>query len=187
MKKLIYLLGFIIAFTLLLSNPLFAQTADMETPAFETICDADRGAAFGLCTAYCEAMDCESAVPQASQIACDRVRNKYENVTGHKPPCLPNVCPCLSGLEKDTDWFTSATTSESCFANTLGPAYIEIRGTTNLDPLFLLYDIQTSGFIDSCSYRTREGFTGQRGVLPEQFDDCVALFADPFAAAACFP
>jgi len=40
-----------------------AQTPDETTPAEETVCDLYEGAAFGLCNAYCEAMDCDGLDP----------------------------------------------------------------------------------------------------------------------------
>jgi len=66
-------------------------TPDGLPPSVETICDGQTGAAFGLCNAYCEAMDCDSANPQASQKACDRVYANFEKHTGGPPPC---TCPC---------------------------------------------------------------------------------------------
>jgi hypothetical protein len=60
---------------------LASQAAD------STICDGTAGAAYGLCTAYCEAMDCESDNPQASEIACERVYSNYSKITGGVPPC----------------------------------------------------------------------------------------------------
>lgn len=68
-----------------------AQTPDGMPPANETICNGESGAAFGLCNAYCEAMDCELDEPQASATACSRVRTKFQNITGHDLPC---ECPC---------------------------------------------------------------------------------------------
>jgi hypothetical protein len=74
-----------------------AQTPDGTPPAEETVCDAETGAAYGLCTAYCEAMDCESDAPSASATACGKVRSKFQNITGHDVPCEgPPVCPCTS-------------------------------------------------------------------------------------------
>ena len=77
-----------------------AQTPDFMTPHMETICDVESGAAFGLCNAYCEAMDCELAndsdpltEPHASATACSKVRAKFENVTGRDLPCEVQ-CPC---------------------------------------------------------------------------------------------
>src|SRR5215213_9166123 len=73
-----------------------AQTPDGETPAEETVCDNETGAAFGLCNAYCEAMDCDSDDPQASDTACSRVRGKFTQITGRDLPCEapPLDCPC---------------------------------------------------------------------------------------------
>ncbi len=86
-----------------------AQTADGQTPAEETVCDELSGAAFGLCNAYCEAMDCEllddgdeSTSPNASEKACLRVKNNFIKITGLAvlpcDACDPNAgqlgCPC---------------------------------------------------------------------------------------------
>jgi len=58
-----------LALLLLCTGAVLAQTPDGQTPAEETVCDHESGAAFGLCNAYCEAMDCDSANPQASATA----------------------------------------------------------------------------------------------------------------------
>ena len=56
------------AFALLLigtvTGTALAKTPDGVPPSLETVCDAETGAAYGLCTAYCEAMDC--AVPHST-------------------------------------------------------------------------------------------------------------------------
>jgi hypothetical protein len=77
-----------------------AQTPDFMTPSVETICDMESGAAFGLCNAYCEAMDCELAndndpltEPKASANACSKVRGKFMQFTGRDLPCEV-TCPC---------------------------------------------------------------------------------------------
>jgi len=72
-------------------------TPDGQPPSVETICDNLTGAAYGLCTAYCEAMDCESPDPHASDIACSRVGDHFQRITGSVPPCVvpPTECPCL--------------------------------------------------------------------------------------------
>ena len=85
-----------------------AQTPDGETPAIELLCDEFNGAAFGLCNAYCEAMDCHladdgdpSTEPQASAQACERVGGRFENLTGQRPPCADAVeCSCF----EPTNW-----------------------------------------------------------------------------------
>jgi hypothetical protein len=70
-----------------------AKTPDGQTPALETVCDMETGAAYGLCNAYCEAMDCETDDPSASATACSKVGNKYRQLTGHDLPCEVS-CPC---------------------------------------------------------------------------------------------
>jgi len=51
----------------------------------ESVCDVLDGAAWDLCNAYCEAMDCDSAEPQASEQACTRVLGKIEGALGETP------------------------------------------------------------------------------------------------------
>jgi hypothetical protein len=90
---------------LLLAAPAAAQTPDGQTPAEETVCDGMMGAAWGLCNAYCEAMDCDlyyvlgdAPVPSASMEACLRVHANFEKVSGLLcPPCLELVRPDLCG------------------------------------------------------------------------------------------
>lgn len=97
-----------LAFGLLLicSGIALAQTPDLLTPSEETICDTETGAAFGLCNAFCEAMDCESANPQASATACAKVKDRFVNITGQTflpceacpPPPPGTTCPCIDSL-----------------------------------------------------------------------------------------
>jgi hypothetical protein len=86
-----------LALLLTSTGAVLAQTPDGQTPAEETVCDHESGAAFGLCNAYCEAMDCDSANPQASATACGKVKAKFTNITGRTSlPCEvpPVICPC---------------------------------------------------------------------------------------------
>lgn len=77
------LLGF-----LALARMSHAQTADGVTPAEETVCDGQVGALWGLCVAYCEAMDCDYESPLADEQACDRVLTNYlKKSEGLMPPC----------------------------------------------------------------------------------------------------
>jgi hypothetical protein len=64
-----------------------AQTPDGLTPAVEDICTkwGFSGNVNGLCNAYCEAMDCDSANPQASDRACNRVFDKIIVALGDTP------------------------------------------------------------------------------------------------------
>ena len=85
-----------------------ASTPDGDPPSVETVCtDAGlSGAAWGLCNAFCEAMDCEcyepgapvGCIPNASENACERVLGNYGRKTSVPMPCLgePATCPCLN-------------------------------------------------------------------------------------------
>lgn len=87
-----------------------AKTGDDATPSAETGCDPfsydDR--AFGLCNAYCEAMDCDSPFRRASDTACLKKAQKFEELTGTAPPC-GSFCPCVS---EDLPVFTEFATGE---------------------------------------------------------------------------
>jgi len=97
----------LVLFSLLLSLGItsHARTPDGKTPSEETVCDGEVGAAYGLCNAYCEAMDCDSYEPKASEKACNKVLANYEKKTGELPPCVDLcadvICPegesCLDG------------------------------------------------------------------------------------------
>ena len=63
-------------------------TPDEQPPAEELVCDpaADlRGAAYGLCVAYCEANDCEI---QPDKHACEVLLANFVRITGESSvPC----------------------------------------------------------------------------------------------------
>jgi hypothetical protein len=84
-------LAFFLALGVLAVTPAsHAQTADGMTPAEETVCDGQPGALWGLCVAYCEAMDCDSESPLADEQACERVLANYMKKSGGElPPCPP--------------------------------------------------------------------------------------------------
>ena len=77
--------------------PAVAKTSDGQTPAEETVCDNETEA-FGLCNAYCEAMDCDSPNHHASDQACASVRRNFERQTGRPIPCAV-PCPCFDVLD----------------------------------------------------------------------------------------
>ncbi len=88
----------------LMGGQAVAKTPDGETPAEEDVCDAEEGVAYGLCNAYCEAMDCDSDYPQASKTACKRVLDKYTKFNmGSVPPCVEfsSDIGCRCFTEKD--------------------------------------------------------------------------------------
>lgn len=78
-----------------------AKTPDGVTPAEETICDSFSGALFGLCNAYCEAMDCTDPNQAASDRGCQRVLDNFIRKSGgNSPPCVA-FCPCYSSADID--------------------------------------------------------------------------------------
>jgi len=80
---------------LVLGNYALAQTPDESTPSEEVECDGLSGAAYGLCNAYCEALDCDldTGYDQHPK-ACDKVLSNYQKKTDFPgPPCdCRNVC-----------------------------------------------------------------------------------------------
>jgi hypothetical protein len=101
-----------VALSAFLAAPATAQTPDENTPAEEAVCDGQVGAAYGLCNAYCEAMDCDSDYPQASETACNKVGNKFMNLTGVQPPC---ECPCFEELPGFADFVNGQTDIAVCW------------------------------------------------------------------------
>lgn len=78
-----------------------AKTPDGATPAEETVCDGLAGPLFGLCNAYCEAMDCGDPNQAASDQSCQRVLDNFiRHSGGDVPPCVA-FCPCYTSSEID--------------------------------------------------------------------------------------
>ena len=91
-----------------------ASTPDLETPSMETICDVYEGAAFGVCNAYCEAMDCHLDEPRASERACERKRERFITLTGEAPPCELS-CPCMA-IDGFADLASGEITANECIS-----------------------------------------------------------------------
>jgi hypothetical protein len=80
----------------------YAQTPDGETPAEESVCDGLSGAAYGLCNAYCEAMDCDSAAPNANETACLKVLSDFTKHSTELIPCARVICPCWDAADVES-------------------------------------------------------------------------------------
>jgi hypothetical protein len=91
MKSLLFCAGSFVGALFFSFPATIASTPDGETPAMEHVCDGYAGAAYGLCNAYCEAMDCDDD-PNADQEACDKVEDKFEARTGKNIPCGGATC-----------------------------------------------------------------------------------------------
>jgi len=79
------------------------ETPEAQWPFLDTVCDDQTGAAFGLCLAYCEAMECDlgndlidDTHPNAPTNACERVRGVYQRIVGEDVPC---ECPCWNDAD----------------------------------------------------------------------------------------
>lgn len=113
----------IFALLLLFSSPLWAQrTGDHIVPAIETVCDGDPFS-FGLCNAYCEALDCDSETPLGTPKACaNKLKNYVKKSGGALPPCEAS-CPCEFDVE--SDFVTLVEFGDEEFA----PPPIDVAGT----------------------------------------------------------
>lgn len=81
--------GALMTFTVLVS-------ADAQALDREGACAGDRGAAFGLCLAYCSALKCDAQESPGNARACSKVGQLYYRTTGMQPPCVRPTCPCSS-------------------------------------------------------------------------------------------
>ena len=86
--------------------------ASAQTPE-EDVCDGYTDNAWGLCNAFCTAMDCDGDATNASVRACGRVAENFMRATGEDSmPCIepaaptdtqPGTCPCNFSLPFWTD------------------------------------------------------------------------------------
>ena len=67
-------------------STVMASTTDGMTPADETICDNESGKSFGICNAYCEAMDCDNPDRKASNKACEKKFEQWLALNGEGVP-----------------------------------------------------------------------------------------------------
>lgn len=160
-----------LAFALLLicTGTALASTPDGTPPSGETVCDAEVGAAYGLCTAYCEAMDCESDDPHASETACNKVGTKFLNITGRDVPCeVPAVaCPCAS-----PEFNAILAGANSCFDS---GETISVNGT-GLE--FARSTRPEAPPSRGCEYRTASGTFVAMSVTVEEAAACSQLIFD---------
>jgi hypothetical protein len=110
------ILALLVAGSLLSWSSVQAKTPDGKPPSEEAVCDSQTGAAFGLCNAYCEAMDCDSPDHQASDTGCAQVKANYERETGRPLPCEV-VCPCGQQLPLFADLVSGAIPAQDCIAD----------------------------------------------------------------------
>lgn len=84
------------AFGVVIALSLFGSAGVQARGARDGACAGERGAAFGLCVAYCVALDCDAEHRHAGARACGRLQAAYLRFTGLRPPCVRATCPCSS-------------------------------------------------------------------------------------------
>ena len=166
-KVLPMLLGCIL---ILAPGTALGQTPDGETPALEDICADESGAAFGLCNAFCEAMDCHLDQPQASATACTKVGDKFEQITGRRPPC-ENTCPCFSAEDLQQGTVLECGENFPGFPDLAGVIYTD--GRVGCSGIFCASVFPT---IPSCAHNRISGeFVFMEFITPREDADCRAL------------
>lgn len=111
MRKSLWIL--VLSVLVIGTSSVSAKTPDGKTPSEETVCDNETGAAYGLCNAYCEAMDCTDPNQRASNKGCESVKKNFEKKTGRPLPCLM-TCPCPGLLQLFADIVSGAVTVTRC-------------------------------------------------------------------------
>lgn len=166
------------ALLLICSGIAVAQgTPDWMTPAEETICDGETGAAYGLCNAYCEAMDCDSPNAQASATACTKVKDKFANITGRPflpcetcpPPPPGTTCPCADQFSDFN--LVLNTPAYQCLG--FGVVAIKYTGAGNIGATCVFQEPLGGGCIV-------DSFGGEQvlSITPEEGSACVQLISD---------
>lgn len=161
-----------------LGSPAMAQTPDGEPPAVESVCDDLTGAAFGLCNAYCEAMDCHDPEnAKASASACTAVKGRLAVAGVATPPCEDGPvfeCPCF-----DTQGILEVVEDPFCTidaVNTLGGISSSIYDSS-LDVNWLAWIGE--GTPDEC-VNDYTIFTD--GITPAGYDACKQVLLEVAAA-----
>lgn len=101
-------------------SPVMASTTDGMTPSDETVCDDLTGKAFGICNAYCEAMDCDNPNHRASDKACSKKFDQWVALNGEQEP-LPCEDASLSIAKTAT---SGALSSEGGLLEVVAPAEV---------------------------------------------------------------
>ena len=158
-------------------------TPDDLPPPLENICDLTTGAANGLCTAYCEAMDCDSDDPYASDQACQKVSDNFWRLTGGLPPCI-RMCPCWAAADLNSVTADNQNLFLSC-DDIVDPAFAIIQNELDSTPG------EEGGFFADSTGHSFLGFSGcaTRGppmvIVPTssvEADNCIAQIEDRCAA-----
>jgi len=154
-------------------------TPDLLPPAMETVCDIESGAAYGLCNAYCEAMDCDSLTPSASSTACQKVLDKFTQFTGRTFPCeldcpplyLENEFPTFKSVVSDPDQIMRCDLDFD--TNEGGSKEIWLFIDDSQDSNFQAAAVTRSGMILQAGDETK-----QTRLSESQYDSCYTLLVN---------
>lgn len=106
--------------TLLIGSIMFLGFSfSAQVQALEA-CEGESGAAYGLCFAYCEAMDCDG-FSNATTEACDAVRENFSKITGNE------LLPC--------DWIACNDTGSCVVFATLSTTGGDLGGLSGADAI----------------------------------------------------
>jgi hypothetical protein len=137
----------------------------------ENVCDGLTGAAYGLCNAYCNAMDCANPNHHASQTACDRVEANFYKISDAST--LPDCDPCGYLVPRDDPEpyecpcdFSASYPSRDCWSNELD------FSTCPMAPLGTKNDCSPGPSVINywCSF-SFDIFGGDPGILVAGFED----------------
>ena len=81
---------------IVISLVLFISTGVSANPNTDPLCEGLAGAAFGLCTA---AVNLGCSAPETTNSGCDRVAEKFTQITGEEPPWIYTYPVCVNDSE----------------------------------------------------------------------------------------
>jgi hypothetical protein len=170
--------------TLLCAIPVFAQTPDGETPSAETVCDFLKDAQYtpglyGLCVAFCEALDSDDFEPLGEcNVAPMKILENYNKKRGEgdpEMPCLRPECPCFSVedlLALNPQWCTIG-----FFMPDIGCLAYEI-GWKESGRIWRAYASASA----MCYYKDKHAAIT---LTEEELDSCLAVFTEARGSMLC--
>jgi hypothetical protein len=80
---------------------LIPRSASAQRHDQGSACDGLSGAAWGLCNAFCETLDCDGNNTKAAPQACSRILANFTQHSDEPIPCAPVECPCFAPAAVD--------------------------------------------------------------------------------------
>jgi hypothetical protein len=171
-------------------------SASSQPPAEESVCDSLSGAAFGLCNAYCEAMDCDSEAPNANETACLKVLSDFTKHSDGLIPCGRVTCPCWDDADVDSLFAACADLPVDCcydcamsqnFHGSVMSCTERPRGITHnlavvtgIGSPLIACGIGAVPTLEDGWYDVTEGEAiACRQVLKDRFSDCDTVWTNP--------